>query len=106
MGTKETNGQKPRLMSGAEIFIRSLEAEGVDVLFGYPGAATIAIYDVLYGIAAGKNVVIEKEEAESTDETDSNSRSSKFVIMEQYKEQHNDHDKSTRQTDAQTNFRR
>ena len=68
MGTKETYGQKPRLMSGAEIFIRSLEAEGVEVLFGYPGAATIAIYDVLYGIAAGKNVVMEKEESESTEE--------------------------------------
>ena len=32
-------------MSGAEIFVRSLEAEGVEVVFGHPGGAVIKIYD-------------------------------------------------------------
>jgi acetolactate synthase-1/2/3 large subunit len=32
-------------VSGAEIFIRSLEAEGVDVVFGHPGGAVIKVYD-------------------------------------------------------------
>lgn len=34
-----------RTMTGAEIFIRSLEAEGVEVVFGHPGGAVIQIYD-------------------------------------------------------------
>ena len=34
-----------RPMSGAEIFLRSLEAEGVKTVFGYPGGAVIKIYD-------------------------------------------------------------
>ncbi|HEX9658915.1 MAG TPA: biosynthetic-type acetolactate synthase large subunit, partial [Rhodothermales bacterium] len=32
-------------VSGAEIFVRSLEAEGVEVVFGHPGGAVIIIYD-------------------------------------------------------------
>lgn len=32
-------------VSGAEIFIRSLEVEGVEYVFGYPGGAVIKIYD-------------------------------------------------------------
>ena len=34
-----------KTMNGAEIFIRSLEAEGVEVVFGHPGGAVIKIYD-------------------------------------------------------------
>ncbi len=34
-------------LSGADILIKSLEAEGVDLIFGYPGGAVIAIYDRL-----------------------------------------------------------
>ncbi|HEX7071428.1 MAG TPA: biosynthetic-type acetolactate synthase large subunit [Rhodothermales bacterium] len=32
-------------MSGAEIFVRALDAEGVDVVFGHPGGAVIHVYD-------------------------------------------------------------
>ncbi len=35
-------------MLGAEALVASLEAEGVDVLFGYPGGQAIRIYDALY----------------------------------------------------------
>lgn len=35
-------------ISGAEIFVRSLEAEGVKTIFGYIGAKVIDIYDKLY----------------------------------------------------------
>ena len=35
-------------MTGAQAVIASLEAEGVDVLFGYPGGQAIKIYDALY----------------------------------------------------------
>ncbi|RCW54913.1 MULTISPECIES: biosynthetic-type acetolactate synthase large subunit [Halanaerobium] len=35
-------------ITGAEIFVKSLEAEGVDTVFGYIGAKVIDIYDKLY----------------------------------------------------------
>ena len=34
-------------ITGAEIFVRALEAEGVDVVFGHPGGAVIKIYDAM-----------------------------------------------------------
>ena len=37
------------LMNGAEITCRSLEAEGVTTVFGYPGGAVIPLYDALPG---------------------------------------------------------
>ncbi|PIQ60905.1 MAG: acetolactate synthase, large subunit, biosynthetic type [Bacteroidetes bacterium CG12_big_fil_rev_8_21_14_0_65_60_17] len=37
-------------VSGAEILIRSLEAEGVEFVFGYPGGAVIKIYDEMHRI--------------------------------------------------------
>ena len=36
------------LLSGAEILIRSLEDEGVETIFGYPGGQALPIYDALY----------------------------------------------------------
>ena len=35
-------------ISGAEAMMRSLENQGVDVLFGYPGGAIMPTYDALY----------------------------------------------------------
>ncbi len=35
-------------LTGAEALIKSLEKEGVEVIFGYPGGAVLPIYDVLY----------------------------------------------------------
>ena len=40
--------QKGGLISGAEAMMRSLENQGVDVLFGYPGGAIMPTYDALY----------------------------------------------------------
>ena len=37
-----------QMITGAEALMRSLEAEGVDVLFGYPGGAIMPTYDALY----------------------------------------------------------
>jgi acetolactate synthase-1/2/3 large subunit len=39
---------KPAAISGAEIFVRCLHEEGVEVVFGYPGGAVLHIYDALY----------------------------------------------------------
>ncbi len=35
-------------MNGAQALVRSLELEGVDVLFGYPGGVVLPIFDALY----------------------------------------------------------
>jgi acetolactate synthase-1/2/3 large subunit len=35
-------------LTGAEILVRSLQDEGVDYIFGYPGGAVLHIYDALY----------------------------------------------------------
>ncbi|MBL7852614.1 MAG: biosynthetic-type acetolactate synthase large subunit [Cyclobacteriaceae bacterium] len=36
------------MLSGAEILLQGLVAEGVDTLFGYPGGAIMPVYDALY----------------------------------------------------------
>jgi acetolactate synthase-1/2/3 large subunit len=38
-------GTPARLMTGAEILVRALDAEGVEFVFGHPGGAVINIYD-------------------------------------------------------------
>ena len=35
-------------MSGAQAVVHSLLAEGVDLIFGYPGGAIMPVYDALY----------------------------------------------------------
>lgn len=47
----EPKGQENRKsvrMTAGEAFVESLKAEGVEVIFGYPGGAVLPIYDVLY----------------------------------------------------------
>ncbi len=39
-----------QVMSGAEILLRSLEAEGVKIMFGHPGGAVIKVYDEMHRI--------------------------------------------------------
>ncbi|HWV23755.1 MAG TPA: biosynthetic-type acetolactate synthase large subunit [Thermomicrobiales bacterium] len=38
---------EPEILTGAQIVCRSLEEEGVDTVFGYPGGAVIPLYDAL-----------------------------------------------------------
>ncbi|WP_018949908.1 biosynthetic-type acetolactate synthase large subunit [Thioalkalivibrio sp. ALMg11] len=49
-------------ITGAEIFCRSLEAEGVDVVFGYPGGAVLHIYDALYRQDKVSHVLVRHEQ--------------------------------------------
>lgn len=42
------NEKQGQTMTGAQAVIASLEAEGVDLVFGYPGGQAIKIYDALY----------------------------------------------------------
>ena len=47
-GRGQGEGLQDSLISGAEAMMRSLENQGVDVLFGYPGGAIMPTYDALY----------------------------------------------------------
>ena len=64
MSTQKASGvqKQGRLMTGAEIFVRSLVAEGVEVVFGYPGGATIGIYDALVDLTDIKHVLVRHEQ--------------------------------------------
>jgi acetolactate synthase-1/2/3 large subunit len=53
---------QPKVMTGAEIFVRSLAEEGVEIIFGYPGGATIGIYDVLHDITHIKHILTRHEQ--------------------------------------------
>jgi acetolactate synthase-1/2/3 large subunit len=44
---QERHPLEGQLISGAQITCAALEAEGVDVVFGYPGGAVIPLYDAL-----------------------------------------------------------
>jgi acetolactate synthase-1/2/3 large subunit len=46
--TAETNTSSPVRINGAEAVIRCLLAEGVDLVYGYPGGAIMPVYDELF----------------------------------------------------------
>ncbi len=49
-------------MTGAQAIIASLEAEGVDTVFGYPGGQAIKIYDALYDSTKIRHVLARHEQ--------------------------------------------
>ena len=48
-------------MSGAEIVIRALVDQGVDVIFGYPGGAVLPIYDALFQQNSIRHILVRQE---------------------------------------------
>lgn len=50
-------------MTGAEIVVRCLQAEGVEYVFGYPGGAVLNIYDEIYKQDRFKHVLVRHEQA-------------------------------------------
>ena len=44
---EQQHARQPEVLSGAQITCKSLEAEGVTTVFGYPGGAVIPLYDAL-----------------------------------------------------------
>lgn len=51
-----------KTMTGAQAIIASLEAEGVDTLFGYPGGQAIKIYDALYDSTKIRHILARHEQ--------------------------------------------
>ncbi len=59
---KPHDNHQGKLMTGAEIFVRCLVEEGVDILFGYPGGVVIGIYDVLHDLTHIKHILTRHEQ--------------------------------------------
>ncbi len=55
-----------RPVSGAEIFLRALDAEGVKIVFGHPGGAVIKIYDEMARIKPGFQHILVRHEQGGT----------------------------------------
>ncbi|MBI1275364.1 acetolactate synthase 3 large subunit, partial [bacterium] len=49
-------------ISGAEIVIRSLVDQGVDVIFGYPGGAVLPLYDALFKQNQLRHILVRHEQ--------------------------------------------
>ena len=64
--SKEILESKPIKISGSEAVVRSLIAEGVDVLYGYPGGAIMPVYDALYKYQDQINHVLTRHEQGAT----------------------------------------
>jgi len=60
--TKAQDNHQGKTMTGAEIFVRSLVEEGVDILFGYPGGVLIGIHDVLLDVTHIKHILTRHEQ--------------------------------------------
>lgn len=51
------------LLSGAEMLIRSLQDEGIENIYGYPGGAALHIYDALFRQDTVKHILVRHEQA-------------------------------------------
>jgi acetolactate synthase-1/2/3 large subunit len=48
---------------GAEILLRALKEQGVEIVFGYPGGAVLPIYDALFKQNAIRHILVRHEQA-------------------------------------------
>ena len=53
---------KTETMTGAEMVIRALKDQGVEVIFGYPGGAVLPIYDALFHENELRHVLVRHEQ--------------------------------------------
>lgn len=63
--TEKGQGMSPaskQKISGSEALLRCLVAEGVDVIFGYPGGAIMPVYDALYHFSNQLNHILVRHE--------------------------------------------
>src|SRR5438034_8944940 len=65
-------------LTGAEIVVKCLQAEGVEYVFGYPGGAVLFIYDELFKQDKVKHILVGHGQG-ATDAADGYSRSSDKV---------------------------
>ena len=61
-GTTST-GSNARALNGAEIVLKALVDQGVEVIFGYPGGAVLPLYDALYQQNSIRHILVRHEQA-------------------------------------------
>src|ERR1700759_207049 len=49
--------------TGAEVLLRALQEQGVEVIFGYPGGAVLPIYDALFQQNSIRHILVRHEQA-------------------------------------------
>ena len=62
LGLGSKSPKQGNVMTGAEAVIASLEAEGVETVFGYPGGQAIKMYDALYNSTQIHHVLARHEQ--------------------------------------------
>ena len=58
---KSAAAKPPATMPGAELLLRALVDQGVDVVFGYPGGAVLPIYDALFKQNSIRHILVRQE---------------------------------------------
>ena len=58
--TKRTS--RAKTMTGAQVLVEALRREGVEVLFGHPGGASLPIYDALYDARDVRHILVRHEQ--------------------------------------------
>jgi acetolactate synthase I/II/III large subunit len=59
----EEDSMAAEQLAGAEIVIKALVDQGVDVIFGYPGGAVLPIYDALFKQNRVRHILVRHEQA-------------------------------------------
>src|ERR1700741_3746026 len=72
------NTEASTQITGAEIVVRSLQEEGVEHVFGYPGGAVLSIYDEIFKQASFQHILVRHEQA-AVHAADAYSRSSRQI---------------------------
>ena len=60
---KDDTANAAMMMPGAEVLLKALEDEGVEVVFGYPGGAVLPIYDALFKNNKIRHILVRHEQA-------------------------------------------
>ena len=55
-----------QVMTGSQAVVHSLIAEGVDLIFGYPGGAIMPVYDALYDVEDKLTHILTRHEQGAT----------------------------------------
>ena len=59
---KQNTDNNNEKFTGAEIFVKCLEAEGIELVFGYPGGAVLHIYDELHKQNQVSHILVRHEQ--------------------------------------------
>src|SRR5262245_43996169 len=54
--------EAPAKMTGAQIFLRTLQDLGVDTIFGYPGGVLLYVYDEIFKQDKIKHILVRHEQ--------------------------------------------